>query len=151
MIREYICENSWYRSVSAKIIESIHRNDHSRALNPDNENSRSGSGQRCQRRQKHLKHDHISSLDIIFIFGRKKNYLCHPLQPVAAQTLQGGKQAFGLSNKSNWESASKRSADRSQSLFFWIKKKERILNGYLLRSVDRTSERSTFNNENVKK
>jgi len=34
--------------------------------------------------------------------AEKKNYLCHPLQPVAAQTLQGRKQAFGLSNKSNW-------------------------------------------------
>lgn len=44
---------------------------------------------------------------------------------------------------------------RSQSLFFWIKKKrektrERILNGYLLRSVDCTSERSGFNHEKGK-
>lgn len=45
---------------------------------------------------------------------------------------------------------------RSQSLFFWIKKRgekktrERILNGYLLRSVDYTSERSDFNHEKGK-
>lgn len=44
---------------------------------------------------------YITRLAIIFIFRTEKNYLCHPLQPVAAQTLQGGKQAFGLSNKSN--------------------------------------------------
>lgn len=39
----------------------------------------------------------------------------------------------------------------SRSLFFWIEKKkwEGILNGYLLRSVDRANGRSGFNNEKV--